>query len=92
MLSGVYQLVKSTQNLRKIMPGSPNTSDKFQLWNLVEETRACAGILFSFFLSFLLLNNNHRQDLPVLRTILLVVVVNTIITANTDKLRHYLQQ
>ena len=68
----------------------PNPPDKFQLWNLVEERRACAAILFSFFLSFPLLNN-HRQDIPVLR-IILVVVVNTIITANTDKLRHYLHK
>ena len=52
--------------------GCPNPLDKFQLWKLVEETRACAGILFSFFLSFLLLNN-HRQGFPVLRIILVVV-------------------
>ena len=64
--------------------GGPNAPDKCQLWNLVEETRACAGILFSFFLSFLLLNN-HSQDFLVLR-IILVSVVNAIITANTDKL------
>ena len=46
--------------------------------------------LFFFLPSFLLLNN-HRQDFPVLR-IILVVVVNAIITAYTDKLRHYLHQ
>ena len=54
----------------------PNTLDKFQLWKLAEEARACAAILFSFFLYFLLLNN-HRQDFPALR-IILVVVVNTL--------------